>query len=112
MHNVYLETYFGQYMALSDNKKRKLDYKYHPVNLLLETYNCDYWFENKESRDRTRNTDKEESTDTTRKNDKEKFVDLSDMPPLEGDVEEVKEGKELKILTPNKLLNKLPILLA
>ena len=34
------------------------------------------------------------------------------MPPLEGDEEEVKEGKELKILTPNKLLTRLPILLA
>ena len=40
-------------MALSDNKKRKLDYKYHPVNLFLEIYNCDDWFENKESRDPT-----------------------------------------------------------
>ena len=34
------------------------------------------------------------------------------MPPLEGDEEKVKEGKGLKILTPNKLLTKLPILLA
>ena len=34
------------------------------------------------------------------------------MPPLEGDEEEVKEGKELKILTPNKLLTRLPTLLA
>ena len=34
------------------------------------------------------------------------------MPPLEGDEEEVKEGKELKMLTPNKLLTILPILLA
>ena len=33
------------------------------------------------------------------------------MPPLEGD-ERVKEGKELKIITPNKLLTRLPILLA
>ena len=32
------------------------------------------------------------------------------MPPLEGDEEEVKEGKWLKILTPNKLLTRLPIL--
>ena len=39
-------------------------------------------------------------------------VDLSDMPPLEGDEEEVKEGIGLKISTPNKLLNRLPILLA
>ena len=34
------------------------------------------------------------------------------MPPLEGDEEKVEEGKGLKILTPNKLLTKLPILLA
>ena len=33
------------------------------------------------------------------------------MPPLEGD-EEVKEGKGLKIFTGNKLLTRLPILLA
>ena len=34
------------------------------------------------------------------------------MPPLEGDEEEVKEGKGLKILTGNKLLPRLPVLLA
>ena len=33
------------------------------------------------------------------------------MPPLEGD-ERVKEGKGLKIITPNKLLTRLPISLA
>ena len=33
---------------------------------------------------------------------KKESVDLSHMPPLQGD--EVKEGKGLKILTPNKLL--------
>ena len=40
-----------------------------------------------------------------------KSVDVSGTPPLEGD-EEVKEGKRLKILTPNKLLTRFPILLA
>ena len=34
------------------------------------------------------------------------------MPPLEDDEEEVKEGKVLKILTPKKVLTRLPILLA
>ena len=34
------------------------------------------------------------------------------MPPLKGDEEEVKEGKGLKLLTPNKLLTRLLILLA
>ena len=59
----------------------------------ISWYDYSVWSKNKES------TDEEES------------VYLSDMPPLEGD-EEVKEGKGLKILTPNKLLTRLPILLA
>ena len=46
-----------------------------------------------------------------KKSGKEVPVDLSDIPPLNGD-EEVREIKGLKILTPNKLLTKLPILLA
>ena len=37
--------------------------------------------------------------------------DSSDMSPLEGD-EEIKEGKGLKIFTPNKLFTRLPMLLA
>ena len=37
--------------------------------------------------------------------------ELDDMPPLECD-EEVKEGAGLKILTPNKLFTRVPILLA
>ena len=54
----------------------------------------------------------EEPIATTRKIDKKESVDLSDMSPLEGDEEEEKEGKGLKILIPNKLLTRLPILLA
>ena len=33
MYDNALETYFDQYMTLSDNKKRKLDNKYDLVNL-------------------------------------------------------------------------------
>ena len=84
-------------------RKRRLGNKYDPINLFLETYDYDAWFENKESTDTTRKRDKEESTDRTRKSDKEQSVDLSDMPPLEAN-EQVKEGRGLNILTPNKLL--------
>ena len=77
-----------------------MDNKYNPINLFLEIYNYNIWFENEKLADTT-----------SRKSDKGESVHLSDMPPLEGD-EEVKEGKELIILTPNKLLNRLPILLA
>ena len=38
-----------------------------------------------------------------------KNLDLSEMQPLEGDEEKVREGKAIKILTPNKLLTRLPI---
>ena len=55
---------------------------------------------------------KEESTDKEQSTDEKESVDLSDMPLLESDEEEVREGKGIKILTPNKLLPRLPILLA
>ena len=35
-----------------------------------------------------------------------------DLPPLEGNEEKVKEGKVLNILTTNKVLTRLPVLLA
>ena len=70
-------------MALSDAKKGKLSDKYDPVNFFfVDAYHYDNWFEN------------EESTDTTRKSDKEE----SDMSPLEGEEEEVREGKRLTVL--------------
>ena len=59
------------------------------------------WLENKEAADTT-----------SRKSDKEKPVDLSNMTLLQGNKEQVKEGKELKIFTPNNLLTRLLILLA
>ena len=70
--------------------------RYGPTNLFLKTYNY-VCFENIEPNDTTKIG--EESTD------------LSPMAALEGDEEEVKQGKELKILTLNKLLNTLPVLL-
>ena len=68
---------------------------YQILKKFLKGYDYSVWSQNKE-----------ESTD------KEEFVDLSDMPPLKGDEEEVKEGKGVKILPPNILLTRLPILLA
>ena len=42
--------------------------------------------------------------DTKRKSNKEESIDLTDMPPLEGD-KEVKEEKRLKTLTGEKIIN-------
>ena len=41
----------------------------------------------------------------------QEIADLSSMPPVEGDYE-IKEVKWIKILTPNKLLTRLPVLFA
>ena len=54
-------------------------------------------------------TEKKKRTVHDTASDKEKSVDLSDMPPLGDDEEEAKEGKGLEILTPSKLLTRLPI---
>ena len=52
-----------------------------PEKLLFEGYNYDDWYENVESIDKKELNDSEES------------ADLSDMPPVEGDEEDVKEKK-------------------
>ena len=44
--------------------------------------------------------------------DEKEFVDIQPIPLLEGDEEEVKEEKVLKLLTLNKLLTTLSALLA
>ena len=44
--------------------------------------------------------------------DSDEFIDIPGKVPLEGDEEKVKEGNGLTILTPNKLLTRLTILLA
>ena len=84
-------------MAHSDAKTRRLDSKYDPTSLFLETYNYDIWLE--------------ELADTT-KGGEEKSADLQPISPLEGDGKEVKEGKELKILIPKKLFIRLLVLLS
>ena len=101
LYNENLEIYFKQDMTFSDAKKRKLGHKYHAEKLFLEGYDCSVQWENKEE-----SIGKEESTD------KEESVDFSDMPPLEVDEEELRDRKGLKILTPNKLLTRLLILLS
>ena len=71
------------------------------MTLRREDYNYKGWF-----------TEEEKSADTTLKGDeKQEFSDIPTMPPPEG-VEVLKKGTEIKILTPNKLLTRLPVLLA
>ena len=92
LYNEYLEIYFDGYKTVSDAKKELGD-KYNPVNLFREAYNYDHWSEN------------EESTDATRKSDKKESADLSNMPLLEDDEEDVKEEKRIKIFNSKQIAN-------
>ena len=58
--------------------------------LLLDSYDYTEWFKEKD----------------------EGSANITSMPPLEDDDEEVKDGKRIKIFTPNKLLTRVPVLLA
>ena len=89
LYNDYLETYYDKHNKFSDAKKRELDHKCNSQILFLDNYNYSLWSENEEE-----------------------FEDLPSIPPLGGDEEEVKKRKGLKILTPSKLLTRLPIFLA
>ena len=71
-----------------------MDPKYDLKKVFLKKYDYSVWSENEVG-----STAKKES------------VALSNMPQLESD-EEVNKGKRLTILIPNKLLTRLPILLA
>ena len=55
--------------------EKKLNCKYKTQKLFTKGFNYNDWYKNVES------------------HDKEESIDLSDMPPLEGEGEEVKEGK-------------------
>ena len=95
LYNEFLGIYFDEYNYLPDAKRTNMGRKYDPTNLILDAYNYDKWYT-------------EESEYSTAKNDEEK---LDDLPPLE-DYKEVKERRGLKILTTNKLLTRLSVLLA
>ena len=100
LYNWIARTYLYEYYYLSDAERKKWITNINQ-NINLKGYDYTAWSKNEEE-----STDKEELTN------KEESVDLSEMPPLEGDEEEVKEGKGLKILTLNKLLTRFSILLA
>ena len=78
-YNDLLKTYFDEYYDLSDAGRKKMEHKYKPKSLFLKACNYDLCLEN------------EKSTDKKDLNDKNESVDLSDMPPMEGDEEEIKE---------------------
>ena len=44
LHNNMLGTYFDKYYDFSDDKRKNIDTKYNPINLMLDTYDYIEWF--------------------------------------------------------------------
>ena len=88
-----------------------MDKIYDPSNLFIKNYKYDDWYKKNEEKSKSQ---PEEIIAERIKLGKQvaSDEDLFGVPPLEGDEEEVKERKGLQLLTPNKLLTRLPILLA
>ena len=76
---------------------QKSNLKFKPINSKLKDYDYDGWFTEEELDDKTLECDEEE---------------LDNTQLLQGDKEEVKQGNGIKILTLNKVLTRLPVLLA
>ena len=88
-----------------------IDNKYDPCKLFLKVYKYDTLYKE----DEEKSTLQPEKTIPERVKLRKQKVDdedLSNLPTLEGNEEEVKEGKGLKIIVQNKLLTRIPILLA
>ena len=82
-----------------------------PSNLFLKGIKYHKW--DKIFKDESKSQPEETIAERVKlRRQKENDENLCDMLLLEGDEEVLKKGKGVKILTPNKLLNRLPILLA
>ena len=92
LYNGYQEIYFDEYKALQNVKKGKW-----VINLILLSYFLKH-ITMSSLKMKNRQIQQQKS-------------DIPSMGPLEQD-DEVREGKGLKFLTPNKLLTRLPIILA
>ena len=90
--------------------------KYNPNHLLIKDYR---FIESKKEDDKKSKSQPVETITERVKlrrqkvdDDSDEFIVIPNMPPLEGNEEEVKEVKGLNILTRNKLSTRPPILLA
>ena len=105
LYNKFLDKYFEEYYDLE--KEKELNFKFKLNNLKRKGYNyvtmdgCNYGDYGNYGKlcNETLDDDFDDYDDYK----EEEFIDKSDMTPKEDDDQKVKEGKGLKILTPNIL---------
>ena len=109
LYNTLTVIYFKEYNYITDEEKVEMDKKYDPNNLFIKDIKYDKWYKIYEERIKSQPVETIAERVKLRRQ-KEDGEDLSNMPPLAGNEEEVKGEKGLKNLTPNKLLTRLPTL--
>ena len=113
--NKLLSIYFNGYNNVTDKEKGKMVEAYNLNNLLIKGCRFTEWKKEDEEKSKSQPEDAIAERVKLRRqkadDNSDEFIDISDMPPLDVDEEEVKNGKGLKRLTPNKFLTRLSILL-
>ena len=113
--NKLLSIYFNGYNNVADKEKGKMGETYNLNNLLIKGFRFIEWKKEDEEKSKSQPEDAIAERVKLRRqkadDNSDEFVDIPDMPPLEVDEEEVKNGKGLKRLTPNKFLTRLSMLL-
>ena len=113
--NKLLSVYFNGYNNVADKEKGKMGEAYNLNNLLIKGCRFIEW--KKEDAEKSKSQPEDAIAERVKlrrqkaDDNSDEFIDITDMPPLEVDEEEVKNGKGLKRLTPNKFLTRLSILL-
>ena len=97
--NTLLTIYSNQYNNITNKEKEDMDKKYDPSILLIT--GCSSSVKKKKDEEKIESQPQETNAEKVKLTRQEADdEDLSDMLTLEGDEEEVKEGKWLKTLTP------------
>ena len=126
LYSKLLSIYYDDYDNVTDEEKERMGEKYNSKNLLLKGQRFIELKKEQKSKSQPQETIAEkvklrrrayhkdlfDSSFPYTDDDSEEFTYIPDMPQLEGNEEEVKERKRLKMLTPKKLLPRLSILLA
>ena len=111
IYSKLLTIHYHDYNDIKDEEKEKMGEKYNSKNLLLKGQR----FIEEENiaqriklrRQKTYDIELFDTSPST--DDSDEYTNIQDILALEGDEEEIKEIEGLKILTPNKLLTRLPI---
>ena len=108
LFNNLLSIYYNDYINIPDKEREKMGEKYNPSNLLIKGHR--FIESKKEDKEKSKSQPEEATAERVKSrrqkvdddisslevDDSDEFINIPDMPALEGDDEKVKEIKGLK----------------